>query len=315
MKISNRDTKVFNRLARPGGRLIVIIPSVRGLGAMPAIQSALKLKGFDSIDIIVGGKSCGDMAFVEECRKLSPHIFTTEPFASDNVPPGLARNRCLDILDEKFNDTKYVLFLDDDIVVPGDFAVTLVNFIEKEKNVVAAMGRVVSTPQTYWTRVIDYSNFWWLQVEQDIADLGWLGAGATLMPYEKIQGMKFDESLRINEDTYFFHRLAEIHHGTLGICAGTTCQHCHARRKFKEFVKYQFNNGKQSKHEFHSPKVSLKSLLIGLRNILVYIKKTLAANGSYLIRRPHIVSGIILSIFIYEIGIQTGISRSSKENS
>lgn len=312
MKISNQDTKAFNRLARPGARLTVIIPSVRGLGAVPAVQSALKLKGFDSIDIIVGGKSCGDQAFVDECRKLSPHIFTTEPFASDNVPPGLARNRCLDILDEKFNDTKYVLFLDDDIVVPKDFAVTLVSFIEKRKTVAAAMGRVVSSPRNYWSKLIDYSIFWWLQVNFNIPDLGWLGAGATMTTYKNIRGIRFDESLIKNEDTLFFKEVEERSKGTLGICAETTCRHFHGRVKMGDVFKYHFINGKNSRHEFHSSRVNLKSILIGLRNMLVYFKRTLLANRRYLIKRPHIVLGLLVGIFINELGIQIGIYKLSK---
>jgi glycosyltransferase involved in cell wall biosynthesis len=313
MKISDQETRVSNKPARPGGQLAVIIPSVRGLGAMPTIQSALKLKGFDSINIIVGGKSCGDKAFVSECRRLSPHIFTTEPFASDNVPPGLARNRCLDYLDEKFSDTKYVFFLDDDIVVPKDFGIKLVNFMENGKSVAAAMGRVVSSPRNYWSKLIDYSNFWWLQVEYNIPDLGWLGAGATMTTYKKIRGIRFDESLITNEDIFFFEEVEKRSKGTLGICAETTCLHFHGRATMSDFITYHFINGKNSRHKFHSTRINLKSILSGFKHMLVYFKHALLANRRYLLKRPHIVPGLLVGIFINEVGILTGIYKSSKK--
>jgi hypothetical protein len=290
----------------------VIVPSVRGMGAVPIIENTLKQEGFDSVNIVVGGKSCSDKAFVERCTNLSPGVVTAEPFDSDHVPPGMARNRCLAVLEKRFPKTTHVLFLDDDIVVPGDYASTLADFLEKEKGMAAVMGRVISIPRTYWTRVIDYSNFWWLQTERDIVDLGWVGAGATLTFFEKIHGMTFDESMTVNEDIDFFQRVAKIHNGTLGIHAGTTCEHHHARSTFKEFVRYQFNNGKQGTQQFHSPRVSPRSLLIGLRNMLVFLKKTLVTNGRYLIKRPHLIFGISLGILIYETGIQAGIHHRHK---
>jgi len=314
MKINHHETRVSKKPARPGGRLAVIIPSVRGLGAMPTIKSALKLKGFDSVDIIVGGKSCGDKAFVSECRRLSPRIFTTEPFTSDNVPPGLARNRCLDVLDEKFRDTKYVFFLDDDIVVPKDFGIRLVNFMENGKSVTAVMGRVVSAPRNYWSKSIDYSNFWWLQVEYDIPDLGWLGAGATMTTYKKIRGIRFDESLIINEDIRFFKEVEEKNQGTLGICSETSCLHFHGRATMWHFIKYHFINGKNSRHKFHSSRINLKSIFLGFKHMLVYLKHAFLANRKYLLKRPHIFAGLLVGIFINQLGILTGIYKSSKKS-
>jgi GT2 family glycosyltransferase len=294
-------------------QLAVVVPSIRGMEALPAIESALKQRDFDKIKVIIAGKSCEDVGFINRCHELSEDILTIKPLADGKSTPGQVRNQCLHVLGEKVEEYNYVLFLDDDIVVPEDFAAMLVNFLRREKPMVAAMGRVVSSPRNYWTKIIDYSNFWWLQVEKDITDLTWLGAGATLVPSKAIQGMIFDESLRINEDTDFFRRLAEKDKGRLGVCAATTCYHNHARDTFKEFIKYQFSNGKLSIREFHSSKVSLRSLVIGFRNILSFFKKALLANGRYLIKRPHVLLGVLVSIIIYELGIQRGISQLNQK--
>lgn len=291
--------------------LTVIIPSIRGMGAVPTIDSALKLEGFDKVNIIIGGKSCNDETFVQHCRKLSPQITLADPIHSDHVLPGTARNRCLDILDEKFTTTTHVLFLDDDIVVPEDFARTLAAFLAKEPGTAAVMGRVITCPRGYWTRVLDYSHFWWLQVEHNMPNLGWMGGGETMTPYEKIKGIRFDESLHSTEDTDFFKRVSQTG-GTLGVCAETTCFHYHDRRKMKEVLKYQFNNGKQARLLFHSPKVGLRSVLIGIRNSLSYLKHAFLANRKYLVKRPHIVIGMMISIFVFQLGIHAGIKERGR---
>jgi GT2 family glycosyltransferase len=292
-------------------RLAVIIPSVRGMGAVPTIKSALKLKGFDTLDIIIGGKSCKDETFIRHCRRLSPHIVFADPVDSDHVLPGMARNQCLEILDKKFEDTTHVLFLDDDIVVPEDFAQTLTAFLEKEPGVAAVMGRAATCPRSYWTRVLDYSHFWWLQVEYDILDLGWMGGGETMTTYEKIKGFRFNEGFSSTEDMDYFRKVSRARGGTFAICGQTTCSHFHDRRKLDDVLKYQYHNGKQAQLLYHSPKVGIRSVLIGIRNILAYLKRSFLANHRYLIKRPHMVPGMIICIVAFELGIQAGIFKRS----
>lgn len=292
--------------------LAVIIPSVKGLEAVPTLESALAQKGFSSLVVIVTGSSCARKDFRAACADLSPNLIPADPHPG-KILPGRARNTGMDILKKHHQKADYILFLDDDILVPDDFALTLKQFLEDHPTVTAVMGRVESAPRTYWTRVIDYSNFWWLQVDKDIPDLGWLGAGATMTPFEKLDNLRFDEDLRVNEDTDFFHRLSQSSGGSLAVCAGTTCQHNHSRRRFREFVKYQFHNGINSRKHFHSRKVGVRSILIGIRNSLAFFKKTIIVNRGRLLKRPHLLLGISLAIIIYEYGIQRGIAQLKKE--
>lgn len=286
------------------------MPSMRGMDAMPAVESALKQDGFDAVTVIIGGKSCNDEAFVNHCRQFSPHITTTGPVNAPRVLPGMARNRCLDVLDEKFKDTTHVLFLDDDIVVPVDFAQTLAAFLETETDTAAVMGRVVTRPRSYWTHVLDYTHFWWLQVEYNIPDLGWMGGGATMARYETVKSARFAEDLASTEDTDYFKKISQQTGKTLGVCGQTTCLHYHDRRKMKTVLKYQFYNGKDARLHFHSPKVGLRSILIGIRNSLAYLKRAFLANRRYLIKRPHMLPGMIMCILFFELGIQSGINAS-----
>lgn len=294
-------------------KLAVIIPSIRELDALPTIKSALEQVGFDTVDVVVAGKSCSDDAFRSACRKLSSHILLGNPHDMDRIPPGMARNECLKIMEKRLADHDYVLFVDDDIILPVDFAITLVRFIRKENPVAAAMGRVVSTPRTYWMKVIDYSNFWWLQIEENVTDMNWLGAGATLIPIEKIGGITFNEWMYVNEDTDFFQKVAKTHRGKLGICAEVTCFHNHKRGRFREFVKYQFNNGRRSKFALNSRKFSIKTLLKRFRDTFLLYKKALIANRRFLVKRPHIALGILLSFTVYAIGIQVGKPGHTRE--
>lgn len=292
--------------------LAIIIPSVRGVKAIPTIKSALKLEGVFSVKVIVAGNSCNDEGFRKRCKKISPHVLLGKPHSQDLITPGRARNEGLKILSQNFPETQYVMFVDDDILLPEDYATVLIRFIEKEKKVVAAMGRVVSFPSCYWNQVLDYSNFWWLQVRYNITDLGWMGTGATMMLYQNIQGILFDESLKVNEDTDYFQRTSEMNKGTLGICADSTCLHSHSCCKFMDLVRYQYNNGLHSEREFHSPNISLKSVLTGLRNSLAIYKKAFNANREYLLKRPHLILGVLFSFIIYEVGILAGIHRMSR---
>ncbi len=288
------------------------MPSVRGLGALPAVESALALTGFSSVTVIVGGKSCSHDAFVQQCRQLTGDVRLTASMGDKIVLPGEARNRCLDILEKDIPDVTHVLFLDDDIVAPEDFGTVLVDFLEKEKNVVAAMGRVVSAPKNYWNRLIDYTTFWWLQVRRNIPNLGWLGGGATMVRYRDIEGLEFDETLMKNEDTFFFKEVARRSGGTLGICAETSCLHYHGRATMKDVLHYQYINGKNSKHEFHASRLNLKAFFIGLRNMAVYAKRAFGANWKYLLPRPHLAFGVLTCILINGFGLYIGIYQSGK---
>ena len=207
-----------------------------------------------------------------------------------------------------------LVFVDDDIILPQDYAAKLIAFVETAETPTAAMGRIVSRPESYWNRVLDYSNFWWLQVEHDISDLGWLGAGATLVPFEMVQEIRFSESLMVNEDTDFFRRIADKSKGTLGICSDVTGFHVQGELKLVDLAKKQYWNGCSSLMQFHSHELSFVSLWFGLRNIVAALKKTSAANRSDLMARPMLFVGIFLSFACYEAGIISGISRLRRGN-
>lgn len=295
-------------------RLAVIMPSTRGVKAIPSLESILNQKGISLINVIVTGASCNQEEFRERCAGLSPLVLLGGSYPSDHVPPGKARNEGLDILNKNVPKPEYVMFCDDDIILPQDYASKLMVFIEGSRNVTAAMGRIASRPESYWTRVLDYSNFWWLQVTHDISDLGWLGAGATLVPLEFVRGIRFSESLLVNEDTDFFRRIATKSKGTLAICAQVTGFHLQNGMRFLDLVRKQYWNGRNSLLEFHSRKLSISCLLLGLRNLGSDLKRTYVANRDYLMTRPVLLAGILLSFACYEAGIISGISRLQKEN-
>ncbi len=294
--------------------LVVIMPSTRGVKAVPALLGVLNQRGLSLTKVIVTGASCNQEEFRERCARLSPRVLLGGSHPSDHVPPGKARNEGLDILDKSVLQPEYVMFCDDDIILPQDYASNLMAFIEEGRNVTAAMGRIASRPESFWTRVLDYSNFWWLQVTHDISDLGWLGAGATLMPYEFIRGIRFSESLLVNEDTDFFRRIANKSKGTLGICSQVTGLHLHDGMRFLDLVRKQYWNGRNSLLEFHSQKLSVSCLLLALRNLGSALKRTSMANRNYLMTRPFLLAGIFLSFACYETGIISGISRLQREN-
>jgi GT2 family glycosyltransferase len=294
--------------------LAVIMPSTRGENAIPSILSVLNQRGLSSIVVIVTGTSCNLKEFRKKCSALSPLVRLGKPYPSDRITPGKARNDGLDILDTKETKPKYLMFVDDDIILPQDYAAKLIAFVETAETPTAAMGRIVSRPESYWNRVLDYSNFWWLQVEHDISDLGWLGAGATLVPFEMVQEIRFSESLMVNEDTDFFRRIADKSKGTLGICSDVTGFHVQGELKLVDLAKKQYWNGCSSLMQFHSHELSFVSLWFGLRNIVAALKKTSAANRSDLMARPMLFAGIFLSFACYEAGIISGISRLRRGN-
>jgi len=45
--------------------------------------------------------------------------------------------------------------------------------------------------------------------------------------------------------------------------------------------------------------------------MLVYLKHAFLANRKYLLKRPHIVPGLLVGIFVNELGILTGIYKSN----
>lgn len=292
--------------------LAIIVPSVKGLSALPTLKAAISQSGFSDIGVFVAGMSCCDSRFVAACRELSPRIYTAPPRLG-RIMPGMARNMGIDML-KAAGGSRYVLFVDDDILLHPDYAADLRQYLDQQPGVAAVMGRVISIPRTYWTQSIDFSNFWWLQTEKDIPDLPWLGAGATLTQYDDMSEIRFNEKMPVNEDVDFFRRIAASHKKKLAICAATTCEHHHARHSFLEFINYQFRNGKNSESQYHSSKISIRSFFIGIRNSLAFLKRTFTVNRRQLLSRPHLFFGVALSVLVYESGIQYGIYRKKNKN-
>ena len=187
--------------------LFVIMPTTRGIGAVKSIQSASKQVGFSNIVVLVAGKSSNDQELRRRCTACFGDAVRILPCPDkEHILPGEARNLGIDYVFSHGDKGSYLLFLDDDIVLPPDYAIVLKCFVDKY-DLSAAMGRVVSYPINFWSKVIDYSNFWWLQQTRNCIDRGWLGAGATLMKTENTENIRFLTDISVNEDTEFFDQV------------------------------------------------------------------------------------------------------------
>lgn len=295
-------------------KLTIIIPTTRGQSAFATIRSALSQDGFERIEVIVTGNSCANAAFREQCQQLSPRVHAVKPSVDAPRLPGGARNDGLEVACQKFPDTTHFLFLDDDITLPPDYTKVLKTFLDSRETVVAVLGRVVSVPSNYWGQVIDYSNFWWAQVESDILDLGWLATTATLLRAGDVADIRFDETMQVGEDVEFFRRVAgRSGNKALAICSGTTCLHSHGRCTIRGLINYQVSNGLRGVMWHHPGGVNLR---VGLRNIRNNFSAAWRANRGFLARHPLVAVGVALSFGLFEYGIQLGshhLARSRRE--
>jgi len=291
-------------------KLTIVIPTTRGPSAFTTIRSALGQEGFERVEVIVTGNSCVDPAFREQCERLSPRVHAVKPSIDAPRLPGGARNDGLDAAYDLFPDSTHFLFLDDDIQLPPHYGRVLKTFLDERETVVAVLGRVVSVPSNYWGRVIDYSNFWWAQVESDIPDLGWLATTATLVRADDVKGMRFNEAMQVGEDVDFFRRVAErAGNRTLAICSGVTCRHDHGRCTVRGLINYQVSNGLRGVMWHHPTGVNLR---VGLRNIWGNFSAAWRANRRFLKRRPLVALGVAVSFGLFEYGIQLGSYRLAR---
>jgi hypothetical protein len=283
--------------------LIVIIPTTRGEKSIPTLSSAFSQNGFDRIIVIVTGKSTLNSEF----RSLIKNKFKTEILYiaecrnKKNILPGEARNDGLKYILDNNLDAEYVLFVDDDIILSKKYGETLADFMKKNDSC-AVMGRISSFPVNFWTKIIDYSNFWWLQMEKNVINRKWLGAGATLTKYDYLKDIYFEENAAVNEDVIFFSNISKKTSKPLSVCAETKCEHHHNRKNVIEFIKYQFNNGKRGVL-FHRAGIHPIRAVISIGN---NFRVAFFANRNFLKKNLLVTIGVILSFFIFEIGIQTG---------
>ncbi len=227
-------------------RLFVIIPSIRAEQVTETVKSVYEQTGFDAIIAVI----CGKSAYNPDLRKALEKEFPYLQFADSEpdlpvILPGGARNRGLQHFKFQNSDIQgddYILMVDDDIILPPDYSITLVNFIQENSVVAAAMGRVVTKPFTTAGRMIDYSNFYYLQTKTNIPDLGWGLTTCTILKYSVANKYRFREDLRVGEDNAFFQEVCRDH-GTFGVCSEVTADHLHNRSSFWKAVKYQFTNG------------------------------------------------------------------------
>ena len=284
-------------------KLLVIIPSINGVKALPTIRSGFSQSGFRLVTIVIAGKSTRDEAFLstlkEEFHDFDVHVATCKN--KETVLPGESRNDGTDYAKKTGLTSDYLLFLDDDIVIPEDYSLILAKFLEKNGSC-AVMGRVTSKPVNYWTRAIDYSNFWWLQMKESVVDRKWLGAGATLMKSKDIANLRFRVNAAINEDVLFFRLLSKKTKKKLSFCTETGADHNHSRHNFIEFYRYQFNNGKNGVR-FRGNGINIISALKKARRNYYMAAR---ANNVCLSKTPALAFGVIMSFLIFQMGIEYG---------
>jgi len=291
-------------------KLFVIIPSVKNEEALPSIKAAIAQQHFFEVNVVVAGKSIECAPLKIKCSEISSKIHF-DTYVSDKILPGTARNRCLEIVKNNLEGRPddFVLFLDDDIVVPSDFAHELKKFLETYQTCVAVMGRVESRPANFWTKIIDYSNFWWLQVRHHIHNLGWLGAGATMIRFGYINSTRFREDLSVGEDTDFFMRIARRENKHLSVNSLVTCMHFHGRETFSEFISYQYRNGYRHV-DWYSDGLNVSCFA---RQLFGASKTAISYNKKYLVKHPHVLLGVLVSFVICFLGTQVG-SIKNKSN-
>lgn len=279
--------------------LFVIIPTTRGIAAFPTIASAINQQGFRTVTVLICGESALDNGFRVQCQKrFGTNIRVLSGPIRKPILPGEARNIGLDYIREFATSDDYVLFVDDDIRLPSNYSIMLCRFLQ-ETSTVAAMGRIVSYPVNIWSKVIDYSNFWWLQLEKNCTNLGCLGAGATLLKFDDMNDIRFPSDIAVNEDTVYFSQLQRQTGKTLGICASITCRHCHNRGSLVALAKYQFANGSRGTNYRHGKKGALTNSLRRWKNNSM---AAIRANATYM--RTHRIEmiGVVFSFFIMECG-------------
>lgn len=304
-------------------QLIAIIPASRKDKLKNTIKSVFTQKGFKKIDIIISGEVCKDNAYIDAVKKKYSHLhFVKSNFLnrSDNkIYPAKARNFCLNYLNNKFNKfinkklETWVLFIDDDVIlVDVNYCNKIINFIKENNFIIAAMGNMKSYPENFWTKVIDYSNFFWLRLEYDTFDLNWLYMCATLIKYKYIKNFYLNENFIIGEDVEFFLRIAKKYKKTLGILSSTYFYHNHDRNSFIKLLKYQFNNGYNHVDWYYENKVNyIKQFIFRLSNLfkIVYLK-----NKKFYDSNKLLTVFVFISFFICELGVLFGSIFNKKNN-
>lgn len=279
--------------------LYIIIPTTRGEKAFKTIASALSQEGFKNLIVVIVGESSYDHLFIHKCKnRFGSRVIILPSPTKKRILPGEARNIGIEYAITHGNPCDYILFLDDDIILPPNYAITLKKFISNNL-MAAAMGRVSSYPVSVWSRIIDYSNFWWLQSHRDCTNRGWLGAGASLVNIRDVSTIRFVSDVAVNEDTDFFAKLATTTGKTLGVCSSVLCKHCHDRGSLAGLIKYQFFNGYNGTNYRHHRK---RALLQSLHRWKNYSATAIIENKEYL--RTHIIEilGVMFSFFIMECG-------------
>lgn len=274
-------------------RIAVVIPSVRPGKVKNSVSSALAQAGVEVKNVFVSGDVCRDEIARKEIIVQGINVKCIVPPSEGKTLPGAARNLALDfITPEQFD---YVLFLDDDITIPPDFTSTLIKFLDTNLQVGAVMGRVQTSPSSFIAKVIDYSNFWWLQVTKDITDLGWLGAGATLCRVADLGDLRFREDVLVGEDRELWERFSSQTGKKLGICSTTTALHNHERNTLSDLIRYQYANGRNLAKVYPSHS---KSPLKFLGKVWRQTKHAISMNREFLLPRPWLCIGILFSFTV-----------------
>jgi len=288
--------------------LTVIIPSIRNYSALESIKSAFDQIGFNQIIVILSGKSTRNTKFVNYLRKnfSEKKLYIAKCVNKPQILPGEARNDGLRLITKNKLKPDYILFLDDDVVIPNDYCLKLCEFKIKS-NSAAVMGNIESKPRNIWTTIVDYSNFWWLQTNTNRVNNGWLATTATLLKYSDLKDLFFLENIAVNEDVIFFNELSKITQKPLSICTNTKAFHFHERKNFKEVVKYQFNNGYKGVL-FHNQRLSL---INAIKDIKLNYTSSYKSNKKFLNNHHLINLGVLISFVIFEFGIQCSLISSS----
>lgn len=284
-------------------KLYAIIPTTRGSSSFLSIDSVLRQKGFNQVEVIVTGNSTSDPKFCN-ALKLRYGKSVTILRSKKKLAPGAARNVGLNFL-QKNKNYKWVMFLDDDIIIPDNYCHVLRRFLQIT-NSCAVIGNVMSKINNISTKILDYSNFWWLQKNKDCINRGWMGAGATLIKSTKLERILFTEKFYINEDTGFFDTLSKKTGLPLSTCSSVTAIHDHSRVNLWQLIKYQFANGVGTfifRDEYALKGKYNPHIFDCLKELKTIFLISFKENRDFLKDKYFLLIGVFASFFIFELAI------------
>jgi MoaA/NifB/PqqE/SkfB family radical SAM enzyme len=243
---------------KPQWSVSVVIPFTRRTSIGAAIESIRSQRfPMESVEIIVVGKGGGQLS------NQWPDVIGVDTLTA--VHPGKARN-----LGAAKASGEILMFLDDDCEADPDWIQEA--FLELEDpSVGAASGMIAGKSTGFIARSVDFANFGQCQTSVRTEGRLWTASFAIKKRlFDQLGG--FDERLRFQEDIEFCFRLNRAGYKTI-YQPRIKVRHDHGRSTLREFLSYQYGNGRGAGLIVESgyPDLSFRNRLLShVRNPMLY---------------------------------------------